>query len=154
MITTTPAIFEALAAVPVLAGTDHQTRQLLAEESRVRDFADGSWIVREGEEGHSFFILLEGGVDLIKSADTPQACLLYSLVPGDLFGEMCLVEPMPRPVSIRSVGHVRVIEIRAMSLYRLFQQRPDQYAIVLLNVARDMARQLRRMDEAFVARAG
>src|SRR5271155_4282526 len=152
MITTTPALFKALASVPVLAATNLAAQTLVAEEGTVRDFAAGQWIVREGEEGHAFFILVEGLVAVIKKADTPHAFTLCTLKQGEFFGEMCVLGPMRRAASIRTIGPVKVIEIRAATLHHLSLDMPDQYAIVLLNLARDMARRLSRLDEAFVAR--
>jgi len=153
MITTTPSLFHALAATPVLAGTNSGAQTLFAEEGAVRDFAPGEWIVREGDEGHAFFILVEGNVEVIKHAYTPHAVTLATLKQGSLFGEMCIVEPMTRAASVLALSPVRVIEIRAATLHHLYQKMPDQYAIVLLNVARDMARRLRQLDEVYAARA-
>ena len=153
MITSTPALFDALRSIPVLAGTDSAAQTLLAREGIVHDFEPGTWIVREGNEGHALFILVEGDVDVIKHAELPHAVTLARLHRGAFFGEMCVVEPMPRAASIRAVTAVRAIEIRAATLHHLFKQMPDQYAIVLLNLARDMSRRLREIDEAFVARA-
>jgi CRP/FNR family transcriptional regulator, cyclic AMP receptor protein len=153
MITTTPSLFNALAAIPVLAATSPAAQALLAEEGRVHDFAAGAWIVREGDEGHAIFILVEGDVEVILHANTPHAVTLATLKEGDFFGEMCVVEPMPRAASVRTLTPVRAIEIRAATLYHLFKKMPEQYTIVLLNVARDMARRLRKIDEAYAARA-
>jgi CRP-like cAMP-binding protein len=152
MITSSPALFHALASIPVLAGIDPAAQTLLAREGIVRDFAPGAWIVREGDEGHSFFILVEGDVEVVKHADSPRAVTLATLHHGNFFGEMCVVDPVPRAASIRALSPVRSIEIKAATLHHLFQQMPDQYAIVLLNLARDMARRLRTLDEAFAAR--
>ena len=41
MITTTPALFQALASIPVLAGTNLAAQTLIAAEGTVCDFADG-----------------------------------------------------------------------------------------------------------------
>jgi CRP/FNR family cyclic AMP-dependent transcriptional regulator len=153
MITSTPTLFNALAAIPVLTGIDPAAQTLLAEEGIVHVFPSGTWIVREGENGHSLFILVEGDVEVVKNADGPHAVVLATLRTGNFFGEMCIVEPMPRAASVRALTPVRAIEIKAATLYRLFQRMPAQYAIVLLNVARDMARRLRKLDEAFAARA-
>ncbi|MCE0522218.1 MAG: cyclic nucleotide-binding domain-containing protein [Methylacidiphilales bacterium] len=153
MITTTPALFNALAAIPVLAGTDLAAQTLLAQEGLVHDFAPGAWIVREGDEGHSLFILVEGEVEVIKRAGSPHEVTLATLPRGTFFGEMCVVDPVPRAASVRALSPVRVIEIKAATLHHLYQKMPGQYAIVLLNVARDMARRLRVLDEAFAARA-
>ena len=70
MITSTPALFNALASIPVLTGIDLAAQTLLAREGIVHDFAPGAWIVREGDEGHAFFILVEGGVT--PTARTPS----------------------------------------------------------------------------------
>jgi CRP-like cAMP-binding protein len=153
MITSTPALFNALAAIPVLTGIDAPALDLIAREGIVRDFGPNTWIVSEGDEGHSFFLLVMGDVEVIKHADSLHAVTLAKLRQGDFFGEMCVVEPMPRAASIRTLTAVRVIEIKAATLHHLFKQMPVQYSIVLLNVARDMARRLRHIDEEYAARA-
>jgi CRP-like cAMP-binding protein len=153
MIASTPALFNALAAIPVLTGIDLPAQTLLAREGIVHDFPAGVWIVREGDQGHSLFILVEGDVEIVKHADSPHAVTLATLHRGAFFGEMCVVEPMPRAASVRALTPVKAIEIKAATLYHLFQQMPGQYAIVLLNLARDLARRLRALDEAFAARA-
>lgn len=153
MITSTPALFNALASIPVLAGIGPAAQGLLAHEGIVHEFAEGVWIVREGEEGHSLFILVEGDVEVIKNAEKPHATLLARLHPGTFFGEMCVVDPVPRAASVRALSPVRAIEIKAATLHHLFKQMPEQYAIVLLNLARDMARRLRQIDEAFAAKS-
>jgi CRP/FNR family transcriptional regulator, cyclic AMP receptor protein len=153
MITSTPALFDALTAIPVLAGTNLAAQTLLAQEGIVHDFPSGSWIVREGDEGHSLFILVEGDVEVIKHADNAQAVTLATLHRGTFFGEMCVVDPVPRAASVRTLTPAKVIEIKAATLHHLFQRMPDQYSIVILNLARDMARRLRQLDEAFAGRA-
>jgi CRP-like cAMP-binding protein len=154
MIASIPALFEALASTPVLAGTNLAARTLLADEGAVRNFSAGDWIVREGDEGHAFFILVDGDVEVIKHADSPHAVALATLNQGATFGEMCVLGPMSRAASIRALTVVKVIEIKAATLHHLYQKMPDQYAIVLLNLARDLARRLSQLDEAFAARAG
>jgi CRP/FNR family cyclic AMP-dependent transcriptional regulator len=153
MITSIPVLFNALAAIPVLTGITPAAQTLLAQEGAVRDFEPGMWIVREGDKGHSFFILVEGDVEVVKNADSPHAVTLATLRRGTFFGEMCVVDPVPRAASILALSPVKAIEIKAATLHHLYKQMPDQYAIVLLNLARDMARRLRTLDEAFAARA-
>ncbi len=153
MIKSTPALLGALSSIPVLTGIDHDALDLIAREGIVRDFGPCSWIVREGDEGHSFFILAMGEVEVVKNAESPHAVTLATLRQGDFFCEMFIVEPMPRAASVRTTSAVRVIEIRAATLHHLFKQMPVQYAIVLLNLARDLARRLRHIDEVYAGRA-
>jgi len=154
MIASTPALFQALASIPVLGGTTLAAQTLLANEGAVLDFAPGAWIVREGDEGHALFILVEGDVEVVKYAGSPHAVTLATLHQGCIFGEMCILALMARAASIRALSPVKTIEIKAATLHHLYQTMPDQYAIVLLNLARDMARRLSLLDEAYAARAG
>jgi CRP/FNR family transcriptional regulator, cyclic AMP receptor protein len=151
MIASTPALFNALMCIPVLTGINQAALTLLAHEGIVHDFPAAAWIVREGDEGHSLFIIVEGAVLVIKHADSPHAVTLAALNAGNFFGEMCVVDPVPRAASVRTVCPVKAIEIKAATLYHLFKAMPDQYSIVILNLARDMARRLRKIDEAFSA---
>ncbi len=153
MITTTPELFQALQTVPVLTGLNLPAFTLLADEGIVHSFNPVELIVREGESGHSFFILVEGEVEVIKHLGSAQETILATLRSRTFFGEMCVVDPVPRAATVRALTPVTAIEIRAATLYHLFQKMPAQYAIVLLNLARDMARRLRVLDEAFSARA-
>lgn len=148
------ASFNALAAAPLLAGLTRPALELLAAEGVVASFPAAAFLVREGDPGHSFFILVEGDVEVIKTNGAGHAVALAWLKTGTFFGEMCVVDPVPRAASVRAVGPVRTIEIRAATLHHLFRKMPDQYAILLLNLSRDMARRLRCIDEAFAAKAG
>ena len=153
MIATTPDLFHALATTPVLTGTNLQAQTMIANEGNVRDFEAGEWIVREGEEGHAFFLLVTGEVEVVKRLGTPDEVSLCRLKQGEFFGEMCILAPMKRAASIRASQASRTIEVRAATLYHLYQKLPDQYSIVLLNLARDLARRLCKIDEAYAARA-
>ena len=154
MIASTPSLFKALASAQVLAGTNLAAQTLLANEGAVVNFPTDTWIVREGDEGHAFFILVEGDVEVVKHAETPHAVTLARLRPESVFGEMCILGPMRRAASIRAITPVKLIEIKAATLHHLHQKMPGQYAIVLLNLARDLARRLSLVDEAYAVCAG
>jgi CRP-like cAMP-binding protein len=65
---------------------------------------------------------------------------------------MCVIDPVPRVATVFAITPVKAIEIKAATLHHLSARMPDQFAIVLLNLARDMARRLRTLDEAFAAK--
>jgi CRP-like cAMP-binding protein len=148
-----PAILKALASTPFLVGLRDDALAMLGEKEAIRDFAPGEIIVREGEAGHSLFIIVAGDVEVIKHFGAPHSVSLARLHAGTFFGEMCVVDPVPRAATVRALDAVRVLEITSGTLYHLFQKMPDQYAIMILNVARDIARRLRSLDEAFAARS-
>jgi len=146
-------LIEALADTPVLKGITEPALQLLADEGIIREYVPNDLIVVEGEFGRSLFILIEGDVEVVKHYSTARAVTLAQLHSRNFFGEMCVVDPIPRGATVRAISNVTAIEIKATTLYRVFQQMPGQYTIVLLNLARDMARRLSILDEAFAARS-
>jgi CRP/FNR family cyclic AMP-dependent transcriptional regulator len=148
------ASFDALAATPLLAGVNKPVLELLAAEGEILSFSAGSFIVREGEPGHSFFILVEGEVEVMKTNSLGHVIPLAQLKARTFFGEMSVVDPVARTSSVRVLTGVKAIKIRASTLYHLFQKMPDQYSILILNLARDMARRRRALDEAYAAKAG
>ena len=147
-----PSILETLASTPFLTGLNSMALTLLEQEGIVREFTPATVIVREGEEGHSFFIIVKGDVEVIKYQEGTHPVILARLHDGTFFGEMCVVDPVPRTATVRAISPVTVIEIKAATLHHLYQRMPDQYAIMILNLARDMARRLRSLDEAFAAK--
>jgi CRP-like cAMP-binding protein len=148
-----PVILKAFACAPFLVGLNTEAFAILGEKGDVQDFSPGDLIVREGEAGHSLFIIVDGDVEIVKNLGAPHCVVLTQLHPGNFFGEMCVVDPVPRAATVRARGTVRVIEITSGTLHHLFKKMPDQYAIMILNIARDMARRLRSLDEAFAVRA-
>jgi hypothetical protein len=64
-------------------------------------------------------------------------------------GEMSIIECVTRSASLRALEKTSLFGLRSIDLYRLFQRRPDQYAIVILNIARDLSRRLRALDEKY-----
>jgi CRP/FNR family transcriptional regulator, cyclic AMP receptor protein len=64
---------------------------------------------------------------------------------------MSIIESVTRSASLRALEETCLFGLRSMDLYHLFKRRPDQYAIVILNIARDLSRRLRALDEKFSA---
>jgi CRP-like cAMP-binding protein len=64
---------------------------------------------------------------------------------------MSIIECVARSASVRAVEDTFLFSLKGTDLYRLFQRHPDQYAIVILNIARDLSRRLRAIDEKFSA---
>ena len=73
----------------------------------MRSFESGACIVKEGEPGHSFFILVEGEVEVVKTNGYGHGIPLARLNGRTFFGEMCVVDPVPRAASVQAVGAVK-----------------------------------------------
>ena len=77
---------------------------LLKDCGKVVTFHGGQSICREGETGHSMFVLLKGSAEVLINSfsDNPQSVGLVE--EGSFFGEMSLLESKPRSASVVAVS--------------------------------------------------
>lgn len=112
----------------------------------------GDIVFQEGDEGHSLYILAWGKVEVVHRLGFGDEITLAELHAPDFFGEMSILDNHPRSASIRALENGSVNVLLNTDLYHLFQQWPDQYAILVLNMARDLARRLRHINQEFILR--
>jgi CRP/FNR family transcriptional regulator, cyclic AMP receptor protein len=140
-----------LREIPVFAGLSEAALAVLAEAVEEVEYQEGDILVREGEPGNRMFIILSGSVEIVKYLGEPRETLLEVLRAKNFMGEMSIVDSVARSASVRAVEKSRLFSLKGIDLYRLFKRFPEQYAIVILNIARDLARRLRAIDEKFSA---
>jgi CRP-like cAMP-binding protein len=95
-------------AIPPLAG-------LSKGPDTERTYVDGDCIVAEGSSGREMFIIAAGRVRIAKAIPDGHLTLGY-VERGDFFGEMSLLESLPRYASAFAVGETRVVVIEPGSL--------------------------------------
>lgn len=138
--------------VPILAGLEEAAINLLWERAVETKAPAGSVIVREGEAGNRFFLVGEGAVRVCKHFGEPHETELARLATGNFFGEMCILETLPRSATVQAIADTTLYSLTSLAFYHLYQTMPAQYSILVLNIARDLSRRLRHLDEVFAAR--
>ncbi|MCW1925177.1 cyclic nucleotide-binding domain-containing protein [Luteolibacter arcticus] len=136
--------------VPIFAGLDDSALELLMEGARSFSCQAGDVIVREGESSNEMFVIAEGSVRIWKGFGTPQQMELDLLKKNDFFGEMCILETLPRAATVQAVGDCELVGVKSMAFYRLHSARPDQHGILVVNLARDLSRRIRALHRRFV----
>lgn len=133
----------------MLAGLDDEAIRYLSDLAREEQFPAGAVIIGEGEPGNRMFFLTSGRVSVIKGHGSAQPVTLAQFGPGQFFGEMSLVESVARSASVVADDAVTACTLKGTDFHRLYQHRPEQYGIVILNLARDLSRRLRALDQRF-----
>jgi CRP-like cAMP-binding protein len=105
----------------------------IVEGDRV-DFLDGGVIYIRGDAGDRAYIVESGLVDIRESGR-----VIETMEPGELFGEMALIDGEPRSASAVAVGGTRLIVVDRDTFYCLIRDNPE-FAI---DVMRLMSRRLR-----------
>ena len=135
-----------LQQMPLFGGIREDILAFLVSVSRDAQVAGGEFFFREGDRGESMFVLESGTVDVIRNGgDTP--IVLCTLGAGDSFGEMALIDLGPRSASVRAVEDCSGFEIFAGGLFALYERDLEQFALIQMNMARELSRRLRRADD-------
>jgi CRP-like cAMP-binding protein len=108
--------------------------------------APGTTIFQEGDAGHDMFVVLEGEVEVMKKSRRGRAQRVAILGPSDTLGEMTLIDIQPRSATVRALAPTRLLRIASEDLDALYRHDVKSYAIVVLNIARDLSRRLRVTD--------
>jgi CRP-like cAMP-binding protein len=85
----------------------------------------GQIIIREGDPGRSFFIIVEGRVRVCKSAPDGKEITLAHLGEGAFFGEMALLSGAPRTANVISEEDTELLEVTDNMLRELARKYPQ-----------------------------
>ncbi len=124
-----------LKSVPFLADLAADQLQRVAEIFSEKDVAAGSVIFREGDPGHSMFIIADGAVRVERGGRE-----IATLGPGDFFGEMALLEYAERTATVAATADTVLLILDTDSFTDLVTEYPE----IALGVMRTLSRRLRK----------
>ncbi len=138
-----------LQGVPTFGGINDDVLSYLLGRSKVIEKSAGDEIFQEGDYTASMFVIEDGDVSVFKRK-AGEDCLMVVLHEGDCLGEMALFDYMPRSASAVARTDCRLIEITSQNLYDIYKKDMEQFALLQMNLGREIARRLRRADELCV----
>ena len=142
---------EQLAYRDVLARTDFfadapaETIETLAAHGYERELVRGDTLFNEGDPPDALYVVTRGrmAIALANPVDRRESVVAL-MEPGDLFGEMGMLDDRPRSAMARALEPSSVLAVPYGPVLELLDQQPK----LLWNVTRVLAQRLRAMDEA------
>lgn len=132
-----------LAEIPMFSLLDHDERTTLAELMKEESFAAGKYVFTAGDHGDSLYIVRRGRVQVFVEDDAGENIVLGESEPGDVFGEISLLDGGPRTATAVCLETSEVFRLDRESLQELVSSHPHA-ALDLLTV---VGRRLRTTDE-------
>ena len=130
---------DVLSDVPLFSGLSKRQLNAIARVAQSRRFARYTNIVRAGERGDTFFVILDGTV-LVK----PSGKRAVRLAAGDSFGEMALLDDAPRSATVQAQEEVFAMLLGRSAFSKLLAREP-KIAIALLGT---LAQRLRTAERS------
>jgi CRP-like cAMP-binding protein len=148
------ARIELLQRMPLFGGIRADVLQFLLGLCPVVSVPANEFFFREHDQADSMFVLEAGKVAVLKSWGG-QEYVLSILKEGDCFGEMAVMDLGPRSASVRAVEDCAAIHISAANLHQVYARDVQQFALIQMNMGREVCRRLRDADNRlFRARMG
>ena len=122
---------EALGRAPLFEGLSRSDREELAKRTEDLEVEPGKVLCREGETAREFFVIVEGEADVTKAGQHVR-----TLADGDFFGEIALVEDVPRTATVTARTPLRFFVLTSQSFLGLLDHQPAVERQVLRALAR------------------
>ena len=118
-------------------------RAALAERIELLAFQPGQSVFEFGDPGHAMYIVRSGDVEIYVKNDQGEKIVLEVSRPGDIFGEISLLDDGTRTASVMAVTDVQVLRLDREH----FEDYVRLYPPAALNLLSVVARRLRKSDE-------
>jgi CRP/FNR family cyclic AMP-dependent transcriptional regulator len=136
-----------LREIGLFGGLDEATLEVLAKSLPVEQITVGQRVVSEGDPAREMFVVVGGELEVLKRTAFGGEVRVAMLGPGDWFGEMAIVDVQPRSASVRCLAPSVLLRISAEHVDRLLYRRDlKAYALLVMNIARELSRRLRVAD--------
>jgi CRP/FNR family transcriptional regulator, cyclic AMP receptor protein len=147
---------EQLAKVPFFEGLTPEALAMIAQVTTDETHALGTRIFQYGDIGDKLFVILEGKVRISREVSGMGEEALAILGPGEVFGEMALLDESPRSADARAHERCRLLVIAKDAFDDLLYLHKDLAYEVLWSCVRMLAVRLRETNEklAFLSTSG
>ena len=134
---------DTLAHVDLFAGLEKKDLQLLANACRERNYRAGSKLIKQGDTGVGLYVITDGSVHITREKDPDKAELdLGTVGPGNVLGEMSLLDDLPRSANVTAVSDVTALLLPVWEFRTTLRNHPD----IALRLLSTLSRRLRKAE--------
>jgi acetate kinase len=119
----------------------------LAAQAELADYAPDDSIIRFGEQGKYFGIVMSGKLEVTRTSASGDVERLNVLSPGDYFGEMSLMTGEPTSANVSAVSETRVLLVPHEAMYPVIAREPGLAASLARMISRRLVLQERDGQE-------
>ncbi|HVU03351.1 MAG TPA: cyclic nucleotide-binding domain-containing protein [Polyangiaceae bacterium] len=141
-----PPNIDDLRRVGLFGAVSDDVLDFLAKKLVVIRPVAGEAVFREGDPARDLFVVMRGEMEVLKRSQSGVDARVALLGPGDWFGEMSILDVQPRSATVRVLAPSELLKISASALDALYRHDTKAYAIIVLNIARELSRRLRVAD--------
>jgi len=136
---TKPKLEDVLALVPMFRGLSKRQLRHLGGMCEVGDYMAGHSIVRQGDPGDAFYVVLTGQAKV-----TSNGRFLARALPGDHFGEIAVLDGGDRTATVSSETPMTLLILRRRDLLQALRDDPE----LSMHMMAELAKMFRRVSKS------
>jgi CRP-like cAMP-binding protein len=142
---------DALRSASLFATLDNRQRARIQSLMTVRQFDAGTTILRQGSSAVALYLLLDGQVQVTREPeDGGRPVALATMGPGEVFGEMAVLDDDTRSTSVTATTPTRCALLSRFELHQELKKRPE----LAIEIIRVLARRIRGLNERLATGSG
>ena len=139
---------EVLALIPAFEGLSHNELKVIERMMHQRQYKKGESVFNEGEPGAGMYIVKNGEVGITRKMDNGSELALALVKEHGFFGELALLDEIPRSASAKAVADTVLFAFSKPSLESLCRRNPRLGIKILSNLSRLICRRLVKSNDA------
>jgi CRP/FNR family cyclic AMP-dependent transcriptional regulator len=146
-------VLDILKSMEIFADLEYQPLHELSQLFVEKIYNEGETIFEEDSIGTTMMVITSGKVRISQRPDPQTEEALIMLKKGDVFGEMALLEEMPRSATAIAHTNVIILEVRREDFLNFIEVHPKYGIKILLRLSKILSSRLRETDlklKAFV----
>jgi CRP/FNR family cyclic AMP-dependent transcriptional regulator len=146
-------IQQVLRQVELFEGLSDEELKQVAAICTSKELHAGDTLIHQGEQGDKLYIITEGFVEVVLSnAQQQEKRVVVNLGPGQIFGEIALLDQGPRSASVRATANPTIVQsIHHSDFNNLCAENNHIGYLVMRNMAADLSFKLRHRNLADLA---
>ena len=134
---------DTLARVDLLSSLDKKELQVLSKSCQERKYSAGSTLIKQGDTGVGLYVIISGHVKTTQAKNPDRAEVdLGTYGPGNVLGEMALLDDLPRSATVTAVDDVTALLLPVWEFRATVRDHPE-IALKLLAV---LSKRLRKIE--------
>lgn len=134
----------------MLQGLTNDDLEVLASFCESRDMSEGTTVFIENMPGESLFLIKKGSIRISKMLAEGDEKTLVVLGLEDVFGEMAIIDGLPRSATARVAEDVELISLRKSEFEKLCQAHADLALKIVINITGIFSKRVREANEEYL----
>ncbi len=139
-----------LAKVSIFSFMKRSDLQRIGKLTQYHFFHEGDVIIREGEHDRRLFIIVSGGVEIVKSLGSKNESRTRTFGQHSYFGEMALIDGLVRSASVVAKEDTKILSLDQWSL----RQEIEKYPAMAFELLQMLSRRVRAIEKSMISTLG